>query len=167
MPLRDHFRSPVNDHYSWDEVHGGWPMEIVRQMFDLLPAPFQASPKIHLGSPVEVDIGTYEDYTRSNPESHSDSDGGVATLPALAPTLSVEADLSEQDQYEVFIFDDERDRQLVAAIEIVSPWNKDCPANRELFVSKIATLLQKDVCVMIVDLVSVRQVNLYAELLEL
>ena len=30
MPLRDHFRSPVNDTHSWDEVHGGWPMEIVR-----------------------------------------------------------------------------------------------------------------------------------------
>ena len=24
MPLRDHFRSPVNDTHSWDEVHGGW-----------------------------------------------------------------------------------------------------------------------------------------------
>ena len=30
MPLRDHFRSPVNDTHFWDEVHGGWPMEIVR-----------------------------------------------------------------------------------------------------------------------------------------
>lgn len=27
MPLRDHFRSPVNDTHSWDEVHGQWPGE--------------------------------------------------------------------------------------------------------------------------------------------
>jgi hypothetical protein len=26
MPLRDHFRSPLNDVHSWDELHGGWPM---------------------------------------------------------------------------------------------------------------------------------------------
>jgi hypothetical protein len=25
MPLSDHFRSPVNDTHSWDEVHGQWP----------------------------------------------------------------------------------------------------------------------------------------------
>ncbi len=24
MPLRDHFRSPVNDKHRWDEVHGQW-----------------------------------------------------------------------------------------------------------------------------------------------
>ena len=32
MPLRDHFHSPVNDTHSWDELHGGWPMEIVRHL---------------------------------------------------------------------------------------------------------------------------------------
>jgi hypothetical protein len=38
MPLHDHFRSPVNDTHSWDEVHGGWPGEIVRHLTTLLPA---------------------------------------------------------------------------------------------------------------------------------
>ncbi|MBW3543052.1 MAG: hypothetical protein KY476_22565 [Planctomycetes bacterium] len=28
MPLRDHFRSPLDDVHSWDELHGGWPMMI-------------------------------------------------------------------------------------------------------------------------------------------
>lgn len=32
MPLRDHFRSPVNDTHSWDEVYGQWPGEIVRHL---------------------------------------------------------------------------------------------------------------------------------------
>ena len=35
MPLRDHFRSPVNDKHTWDELHGGWPMMIVRALFDI------------------------------------------------------------------------------------------------------------------------------------
>jgi hypothetical protein len=25
MPLRDHFRPPLDDVHSWDELHGGWP----------------------------------------------------------------------------------------------------------------------------------------------
>ena len=37
MPLRDHFRSPVNDKHTWDEVHGLWPGMIVRELFEILP----------------------------------------------------------------------------------------------------------------------------------
>ena len=37
MSLRDHFRSPVNDKHRWDAVHGWWPAEICRHLFDLLP----------------------------------------------------------------------------------------------------------------------------------
>jgi hypothetical protein len=28
MPLRDHFRPPLSDRRSWEELHGGWPMMI-------------------------------------------------------------------------------------------------------------------------------------------
>ena len=163
MPLRDHFRSPVNDRNSWDEVHGQWPAEIVRQLFVLLPSGFQAGPKVHLGSPIEVDVSTFE-YGSDGDRSRADG-GGVATLTAHAPMLTVEADLSEQDQYEVLVYDVERNRKLVAAIEIVSPSNKDRPETRRAFVGKVASLLQQDVCVSIVDLVSTRQANLYVELL--
>ena len=65
------------------------------------------------------------------------------------------------------IFDLERERRLVAAVEIVSPANKDRPESRQLFVAKCFNLLRKDVCVSIVDLVTIRQFNLYAELLTL
>ena len=65
------------------------------------------------------------------------------------------------------VYDAERGRRLVAAIEIVSPSNKDRPESRRAFVAKVAALLQKDVCVSIVDLVTVRQRNLYADLLDL
>jgi Protein of unknown function (DUF4058) len=167
MPLRDHFRSPVNDTHSWDEVHGQWPGEIVRHLTTILPAGFRAAPKVHLGSSFEVDVSTYNLDSR-NPDTGADpGDGGTGTLTALSPTLTVEADLSEQDEYEVRIYDAVRGRQLVAAIEIVSPSNKDRPDTRELFVVKVASLLQQGVCVSLVDLVSVRQANLYADLLNL
>src|SRR5205807_913577 len=79
----------------------------------------------------------------------------------------VKAELLEQDEYEVRIYDTERGRQLVAAIEIISPSNKDRPDTRQLFVGKVASLLQQGVCVSLVDLVTVRQANLYVEVLNL
>lgn len=162
MPLRDHFRAPVNNTHSWDEVHGQWPGEMVRDLRNILPAGFRAAPNVHLGSAFEV--GVFTDESVAAPDI---DEGGTATQTALSPTLTVEADLSEQDEYEVRIYDAEHGRVLVAAIEIVSPSNKDRPATRVVFVGKVATLLQQGICVSIVDLVSVRLANLYAELLAL
>jgi hypothetical protein len=67
--------------------------------------------------------------------------------------------------YEVRIYDSRRKRRLLAAIEIVSPSNKDRPENRSNFVNKVATLLKNNICVSIVDIVSTMEFNLYAELL--
>jgi hypothetical protein len=164
MPFRDHFRPPVNDTHSWDEVHGQWPGEMVRHLTTLLPPGFRAGPRVHLGSSFAVDIGTYE-LEDGPPAPGGKSGGGTATLTAPSPTLTVDADLAEYDEYEVRVYDTERDRQLVAAIEIVSPANKDRSAARYLFTGKCAALLQQGVCVTVVDPVTVRAANLYADLL--
>jgi hypothetical protein len=167
MPLRDHFRSPVNDKHAWDELHGGWPMMIVRQLFDILPPGYVAAPTVHLGKAFEIDVTAFEDERRNVDLVTQLGEGGVAMAAPPAPTLTLEADLTDQDEYEVRIYDAERGRRLVAAIEIVSPSNKDRPENRGAFVAKAAALLQEDVCVSIVDVVTIRQFNLYAELLDL
>ncbi|MBX9585587.1 MAG: DUF4058 family protein [Gemmataceae bacterium] len=164
MPLRDHFRSPVNDKHHWSELHGQWPGEIVRTLFDPLPPGFVAGPRVYLGSSFEVDVSVTED-DRDPDGPGGEGEGGTATLAAGAPTLTVTADLSDQDEYEVRVYDAERERRLVAAVEIVSPSNKGRPDTREPFVGKVAALLRQDVCVAVVDVVSVRQANLYAELL--
>jgi hypothetical protein len=163
MPLRDHFRSPVNDKHRWDAVHGQWPAEIVRTLFDILPAGFVAEPKVHHGSPFEVDVSMIEDDDR--PATAGEGDGGTATLTAASPPVTVAADLTELDEYEIRVYDGERERTLVAAIEIVSPANKDRPERREQFVNKVASLLRQDVCVAVVDIVTLPHANLYAELL--
>ncbi len=69
------------------------------------------------------------------------------------------------DEYEVRIYDAERGRTLVAAIEIVSPANKDRPEKRNAFVGTCAALLRNGVAVSVVDIVTVRHFNLYAELM--
>jgi hypothetical protein len=168
MPLRDHFRSPVNDKHTWDELHGMWPAMIVRQLFDILPTGYVATPGVHLGKAFEIDVSAFEeDEPIGIKPTPGSGNGGVAIAAPPEPTLTLETDLSEQDEYEVRIYDAERGRLLVAAIEIVSPSNKDRPENRRAFVAKVAALLQKDVCVSMVDLVTIRRFNLYAELLEL
>ena len=87
MPLRDHFRSPVNDKHSWDQLHGLWPGMMVRELFDLLPPGFQATAHVHLGAPFEIDVSAYEE---DGHDERREAGGGVATLPALEPSLSVE-----------------------------------------------------------------------------
>jgi hypothetical protein len=125
MPLRDHFRPPVDEIASWEELHGQWPAVIVHQLRQQLPAGYVAGPRVHSGSQVEVDV----------------------------------------DEYEVRIYDATRGRLLVAAIELVSPANKDRPESRNVFVAKSVALLQQGVAVSIVDIVSIQRFNLYAELL--
>src|SRR5436309_15734213 len=98
MPLRDHFRSPVNDSHSWDELHGQWPGEIVRHLTTILPAGFRAAPRVHLGSTSEANIVPY--VVDSRDPTASATGAGTATLAPPAPTLTVEADLSDQDEYE-------------------------------------------------------------------
>src|SRR5262245_43817791 len=165
MPLRDHFHSPVNDRHSWDSLHGQWPAMLVLQLSRELPPEFVAAPKIHLGGSVEIDVGAYGRAAPTGPPAIGSGGTALATRAATEPTLRVETDLPDVDEYEVQIYDMSRGRRLVAAIELVSPSNKDRPETRRAFVTKCAALLQQQVSVMIVDVVTVREFNLYAELL--
>lgn len=169
MPLRDHFRPPLDNESSWEGLHGGWPMVIVQHLRKKLPAGYVAEPRVHCGSQIEIDVATFEKDAARLPTGLAEGNGGVATAvwaPAT-PTIAVETTLPDQDEYEVRIFDAKRGRHLVAAIEIVSPANKDRPDYRSIFVSKCAALVVKGVAVSIVDLVTVRHFNLYSDLLTL
>jgi hypothetical protein len=168
MPLRDHFRLPLDKLASWEELHGQWPAVIVQHLRKQLPPGYVAGPHVHSGSQIEIDVATFEKniVPKFTPP---EGQGGIATAvwaPAK-PSLAVETTLPDYDEYEVCIYDVERGRTLVAAIEIVSPANKDRPEHRNVFVGKCAALLQKGVAISIIDLVTVRQFNLYAELLTL
>jgi hypothetical protein len=166
MPLRDHFGPPLAERRSWEEVHGQWPAMIVQQLFGLLPEGFEAAPRVHLGSFFEIDIATFEP-DETSPASGSPANQGSATAVEAPPTpsLTVETDLPAQDEYEVRVYDARRGRRLVAAIQIVSPANKDRPEHRTAFVAKCLALLQQQVCVSIIDLVTIRDFNLYVDLL--
>jgi hypothetical protein len=139
---------------------------IVQHLVRVLPDGYVAEPRVHLGPYFEIDVTA---FAETGPRAAAAEDGGgVATVAwaATQPLLEVEADWPDQYEYEVRVFDQERDRRLVAAAELVSPANKDRPESRRAFVTKCAALLQQGVALAIVDLVTTRQFNLYAELLD-
>ena len=166
MPLRDHFRPPLEKKHPWNELHAGWPMMLVQHLFRLLPPGFEAGPSVQIGKDFNIDIGVVDDDERFL-SGADEGAGGTAVAAAVAPspTAVLDTDMPVQDELEVLIYDAEQGRQLVAAIELVSPANKDRPETRRAFVGKVAALLQKDVCVSIVDVVTSKSFNLYAELL--
>jgi Protein of unknown function (DUF4058) len=171
MPLRDHFHSPFADRRDWDGFHGQWPAMIVIELNRKLPQRFAAGPQIHLrGASIEVDAGVLEDDELDSLSAGASGNGGgtaTAIWSPSRPTLAVATDLPDVDEYEVRVYDTKSGRRLVAAIEIVSPSNKDRPEHRRAFVAKCAALIQDRVCVSIVDLVTTRIANLYRDLLDL
>ncbi len=167
MPLRDHFRPPVSENSNWEGFHGQWPAIIVHRLRKSLPTGYVAEPRVHLGAMAEIDIAAFE---KDEIQASTADDGGGGTAVAVwapaAPSIAVAARLPEQYEYAVHIYDTAKSRRLVAAIEIVSPANKDRPDNRSAFVSKCSALIQQGVAVSIVDVVTTKHFNLYLDLLE-
>jgi hypothetical protein len=121
-----------------------WPMSIVQQLRKTLPLGFRAEPRVHLGTFYEIESSTNN---------------------ATEPSVAIDVEPDEEYEYAVHVYDTEREQTLVAAIEIVSPANKDRPEKRNSFVAKCAALLRQGVCVCVVDLVTFRHFNLYTELM--
>jgi uncharacterized protein DUF4058 len=171
MPLRDHFRPPLDDLTSWEGFHGQWPAMIVLALTRRLPRRYVAAPRVHLGSSIEIDVATYEqDTTDASSPNAGNGNGGVVATAVWAPPrpmFTITTDLPDLDEYAVRVYDTKRGRRLVAAIEIVSPANKDRPEHRRAFVAKCTALLQQRVSVTIIDLVTTRNFNLYGDLTEL
>jgi hypothetical protein len=171
MPLRDHFRSPLDDLRHWEGFHATWPVMLVALLRRKLPRRYFAEPRVHSGSSAEIDVATFENEGEEDMASGGGNDNGAGIATAVwappRPTLTVATDLPAHDVYEVLVYDEKRHCRLVAAVEIVSPANKDRPEHRRTFVAKCAGLLRERVSVVIVDIVTTRAPNLYGELLDL
>jgi Protein of unknown function (DUF4058) len=122
---------------------------------------------VHLGTAFEIDVSAYEqDEPVAAPMAAGSGGVAVASHAPPQPTLTLETELPDQDEYEVRIYDERHGHRLVAAIELISPANKVRPESRRAFVGKVAALLQRNVCVSLVDVVTIRDFNLYADVLE-
>lgn len=164
-------RPSLDELRHWEGFQATWPVMIVAQLRRKLPADYFAEPRVHSGAAAKIDVATFEDQSKALQAvgDENKNGGGLATVvwaPPL-PTLSVATDLPDQDVYEVLVYNEKRRCRLTAAIEIMSPVNKDRPEHQCTFAARCAALLRERVSVIIVDPVTTRSQNLYKELLEL
>jgi hypothetical protein len=173
MPLLDHFRPPLRDRRHWESFHATWAVSIMRALNrDLLPAGYFAEAQAHIGTRIEVDVGTFEEGNGAAGAvgtQGTEAAGGVATaaLPARVwapPAPDLEMPAVFPDSVEVRVFNAEGGPTLVAAVELISPRNKDRPAARRAFAAKCAAYFQQEVGLVTVDIVTDRQANLHNEL---
>lgn len=152
MPLQDHFHPPLSARRQWQSFHYAWATYLSAALNRLLPAGYFAQASVEIG--VEADVGTLRE---------GDEAAGLLYQPP-EPALAV-AVAAPADSAEVHVFDTHEGPVLVGAIELVSPSNKDRPAERQAFVDKCMAYLLRRVGLLIVDVVTERRANLHAALM--
>lgn len=166
MPLLDHFRPPILKMRHWESFHGYWITHLAGRLnMGSLPRRFVAEGDVHIEISVGVDVATFE-----NDQPLGDSSNGPVATAVWAPPkpqITVPVDLANLQTFELRVYDQERTRTLVAAVELISPGNKDRPEARRAFLDKCATYLREGVSLVIVDVVTSRQHNFHAELMQL
>lgn len=168
MPILDHFHPPLSVARHWESFHALWASAIAEALNEnLLPEGYFAEPQLHVGSRVEIDVATFDERRSSGGGAGA---GGTATLAAPvwappAPSLCFPAIFP--DSLEILVLSTEAGPTLVAAVELVSPGNKDRHEFRNSFAAKCASYLQQGVGLQIVDIVTSRSANLHNELVRL
>ncbi len=165
MPLLDRFHPPLSQHRQWESFHSAWAEALALQLNrDLLPPRYFAEVHVKVGSRVEIDVGTFQENGSPTP---SGPGGGVAVWAPPRPVLDAPLAFTHPDVFEVQVLNDEEGPHVVAAIELVSPANKDRAAHRHVFAVKCASYLQQNIGLVIVDVVTERGGNLHTDLLRL
>jgi hypothetical protein len=168
MPLFDHFHPPLYPHHHWESFHSNWATRIADGIAPLLPPEFQVEEHTHAGPGFEIDVATYEGETPAQASAAAGPALATCAAPAYAPPVpDGTLPAAFPDTFEVRVFHTTAGLTLVAVIELVSPGNKDRPAERRAFVAKCASYLAQGVSLIVVDIVTNRHANLHNELMRL
>lgn len=168
MPLLDHFHPPLSTQLSWEAFHASWAVKLADALTEkLLPSEYIAEAMIHVGPFVEVDVATL-DRSGSVPLSGNGAATATAATRVWSPVApAMELPATFPDTFEVRVLSTESGPRLVAAIELVSPGNKDRIDERRAFCIKCASYLHQGVSLVLVDVVTNRRANLHNELVRL
>jgi hypothetical protein len=161
MPLLDHFHPPLHGPRRWEGFHHSWATFIAQQLNQqTLPADYFAESEISLGPELEIDVATMELRSSNGKDRVKETAGWSPPR----PKLTAKVDFAHLDSYEVLVYQDLGGAELRAAIELVSPANKDRAGSRRPFAAKCAGYLKHGIGVMIVDVVTAPSANLHKEL---
>jgi hypothetical protein len=162
MPLLDHFNPPLSRTHPWRSFHSVWAGAMARILNDgILPVGYYALPLVSHDGPIEIDVATL----RENGAAGGELMPQVWQAPDAGLTVAIE--LEAADPVEVQVFYNDGDPRLAAAIELVSPRNKDRPQARQAFAVKCVNYLQDGSSVVVVDTVTTRRTDLRTEILSL
>jgi hypothetical protein len=164
VPLLDHFHPPLSEERHWEGFHSKWANVLVDELNEeLLPPGYFAEPHVHTGPRVEIDAATFE----RNPSAPPSAGNGAAARDwsSSEPTIVMPAVFA--DTFEVQVINTEVGPVLVAAIELISPANKDRAEHRRAFAVKCASYLNQGISLILVDIVTSRQANLHDEMVQL
>jgi hypothetical protein len=163
MPLLDHSAPPLRRSHPWRGFHSAWASSIARQLNrEVLPEGFYAIPNVELDGAVEIDVATLRERLADAGEA---GDLALWSPPEPAQTLTLE--FPPLKFVEVQVLADEDDPRLIAAVELVSPSNKDRPSSRRALALKCVSYLQQGSGVLIVDVIRERLANFHEEVLKL
>jgi hypothetical protein len=173
MPLLDHFHSPLSRTHPWRGFHGAWAAAMARLLnAGVLPGGYYAVPFLDRDGPMEIDVAALHGIAGTQggvAQVGVDQDGGAvsaqSTWAPTAPALAIAVEWPSMDDVRVEVFQDDGDPRLAAAIELVSPRNKDRPRAREAFTAKCADHLRHGRGLVVVDIVTTRRANLHNDLL--
>ena len=148
----DHFHPPLSTRRHWHSFHNAWATYLSADLNRKLPPGYFAEAHVQFG--LEIDVAMFRDEIP--PESSSQTK-------LSKPTCSIPFDPPE-DRVEIRVFGSEEGPVLAAAIELVSPANKDREESRSAFSNKCIHLLSSGAGVLVVDLVTSRKANLAVDI---
>jgi len=162
MPLLDHFHPPLYPRRHWEGFHARWASAITDAVNEQLPGGYYAEAQTHVGQRIEVDVATWRD-------SDGNDRGGVATRPKKLRKLK-KADLrlpvtTFPPEFGIHVYDEAGGITLVAAIELVSPGNKDRIETRKAFTAKCANNIMRAVGLIVIDTVTSEHSRPFEELM--
>src|SRR5205085_5186984 len=121
--------------------------------------------QVTVGTRIEVDVATFSEAGVSESVPPNGAATAVQTRAWTAPAPVTVLPAVFPDDFEVQVFHTEAGPTLVAAIELVSPGNKDRAEARRVFAAKCAAYLQRGIGLIVVDIVTSRRANLHDELM--
>ena len=166
MPLLNHFAYPLDPHRPWTGFHSAWANAISAGLNRSLPPGYFSGPEVQWRHEGDAIVVRESAATAPGPNLWP-GDGGTATLaPPREPQKTLPFEPGD-DTCEVRILNEEGAEQtLVGVVEIVSPGNKERPANRKAFLGKVLGYLNAGVGVCVLDIVTNRPRSLHRELLQ-
>lgn len=169
MPLLDHFHPPLYPRHRWHGFHNAWATYLAAALNQIPPKGYFAEPNVQFS--LEIDTAVLCEatvaYTVAPLANTSGGNGAhepVAWQPPT-PTQSLTFALAG-DTVEILVYAEAGGPTLVGAIKLVSPANKDRPAQRQAFTAKCETFLRTGIGLLVVDVVTTYKTNLHHALLQ-